>query len=58
MIYDVAGENAQLSRNAYINKYHEEPTWVAVTAYEAIQIIVEAMRESNIQGTDLISERR
>jgi len=58
MIYDVAGENAQLSRNAYINKYHEEPTWVTVTAYEAIQILVEAMRNSNIQGNDITTERR
>ncbi len=58
MIYDVAGEDAQLSRNAYINEYHEEPTWVTVTAYEAIQILVKAMRDSNIQGNDIETERR
>ncbi|MDM8567561.1 extracellular solute-binding protein [Candidatus Halobeggiatoa sp. HSG11] len=60
MIYDVAGENAQLSRNAYINKYHEEPTWVAVTAHESIQVIVEAMQDANIKGepNNLINERK
>ncbi|MDY6994094.1 MAG: ABC transporter substrate-binding protein, partial [Pseudomonadota bacterium] len=50
LLFDTANDKAQLFRQAYRNRYQEEPDWSAAYAYDTAMIIVEAIRKMEVQG--------
>lgn len=50
LIYDIANEKAQQFKEDYKNKYQEEPDERAPFAYDTFMLLVEAIKETNIQG--------
>jgi ABC-type branched-subunit amino acid transport system substrate-binding protein len=50
LIFDVASEDAQLFRERYIKRIHENPTWFSATSYDSALIAVQAMLDANISG--------
>ena len=50
ILFDVAGEKAQQFRNDFINTYEKESGWTAVMHYEAAYILVQAIKNSMIEG--------
>jgi len=50
LLFDTANEQAQQFREAYKARYHETPDWSAAYAYDSIHLIVEALKNSEIQG--------
>ncbi len=50
LIFDTANEQAQQFREAYQAKYHEEPDWSAAYAYDTVMLLVEAMKQTKVQG--------
>ncbi|MDM8564816.1 extracellular solute-binding protein [Candidatus Halobeggiatoa sp. HSG11] len=57
ILFDVANERAQKVRNEYIIKYGENPSWKAMSYYDAAIVAVDAMRKSNVTGSNLAQER-
>ncbi|MFK5968766.1 MAG: extracellular solute-binding protein [Candidatus Marithrix sp.] len=58
ILFDVANEQAQKIRNEYIIKYGQNPGWKAMTYYDAAKVAIEAMRETNAIGKNLVKERK
>ena len=50
LIFDSAGEKAQNFKDRYLKKYHQEPDWIAAAAYDATQIVIEAIKQAGIKG--------
>lgn len=59
VIFDVAGEEAQQFRNAFIKEYGHAPGMKAATNYDAVKVAVQAMRTTGVQGQqeNLATER-
>ncbi len=60
LIFDVAGERLQQGRDLFIKRFGEEPSWVVATAFEAVQVAIEAIKKTKIQGKpeNLVKERQ
>ncbi len=60
ILFDVAGEEAQRFRNAFIARYGYEPGMKAATTYDALKVAVYAMRAVHATGDEpqRASERR
>ena len=60
LIFDVANEHLQQGRGLFMRRYGKEPTWAAATAFEATQVALEAIEQTNIQGQpeNLAEERQ
>ena len=50
IIFDTSGEKAQQFRNKYLEKYHQEPSAIAATYYDATLIAIQGMKEAEVQG--------
>ncbi|ETR71846.1 MAG: hypothetical protein OMM_02181 [Candidatus Magnetoglobus multicellularis str. Araruama] len=50
LIFDTANEKAQLFKNEFENKYHEEPDWISAFGYDTAMIVCEAIRNAGIIG--------
>ena len=58
MLFDTANELAKNFRADYLDKYGQNPDWIAAYAYESAFLIVEAMVAKKIgSNTDLVSGR-
>jgi len=50
LIFDTANEKAQQFEKAYKAKYKAEPDWHAACAYDAAMIILEAVKNTGVEG--------
>ncbi|MBT3321936.1 MAG: ABC transporter substrate-binding protein [Anaerolineae bacterium] len=50
VIFDVASEDAQVFRDAYIKNIDNKITWFAATSYDSALVAIEAMRKAGISG--------
>ncbi len=48
--FDIGGKDLEVFSVKYRKKYKKSPNWVAVMAYEATKLAVEAFKNSNISG--------
>ena len=55
---DIASEPTQRGINQYVRRYQEEPTWVAISAYEASAMIIDVIKTLGIEGSHRIAERQ
>ncbi|MEM9273004.1 MAG: ABC transporter substrate-binding protein, partial [Cyanobacteria bacterium P01_F01_bin.143] len=60
VLFDVLGESAQEFKTNFINKYDQEPSWVAVTFYNSAKAAVAAIARAGVTGNPkmLDQERR
>ncbi|BAP57644.1 MscS Mechanosensitive ion channel [Thioploca ingrica] len=60
LLFDTANEKAQLFKDAYQKKYHNDPDWSAAYAYDTAMILVKAISEAGIKGepTTLATDRQ
>jgi branched-chain amino acid transport system substrate-binding protein len=58
ILFDVANEQARQIRNEYIAKYGQNPSWKAMTYYDAAKVAVEAMKKANVNGSNIVEERK
>ena len=58
-IIDIANQKAQKFRKDYIEKYHEEPTWINAYYYDAMLAAIYALNKPDINvSNDLKSSRK
>lgn len=50
LIYDIANEDAQHFEETFIQRYNEEPDWLAAYAYDTVKIIGEAIEAKHVEG--------
>jgi branched-chain amino acid transport system substrate-binding protein len=50
LLFDTASEKAQIFKDDYRQKYHDDPDWSAAYAYDTAMILVKAISEANLQG--------
>ena len=50
LIFDVASEEAQVFRESYIARTHQNPTWFSATSYDSALVAVQAMLDAGISG--------
>lgn len=50
IMYDVLGEEGANFRQRYIERYGEEPSWLAGTYYDAAKVVVAALSKANVSG--------
>jgi potassium efflux system protein len=60
LIFDTANEKAQQFWQDYQTKYQEEPDWSAAYAYDTAMVVINAIRNAQIEGqtTTLKSDRQ
>ncbi len=51
LIFDTANEKAQRFKEKYHAKYNEEPDWSAAYAYDTILVLLKAIKQAQITGT-------
>ncbi|RKZ42741.1 MAG: hypothetical protein DRQ49_00945 [Gammaproteobacteria bacterium] len=51
LIFDTANEKAQKFKDKYYAKYQDEPDWSAAYAYDSAQVLVKAIKQANITGS-------
>lgn len=56
-IYDLANEKAKRFKNAFVERYNEEPAADIVSSFDVAGVAVAAMREAAITGADLTKDR-
>ncbi|MDM8550680.1 ABC transporter substrate-binding protein [Desulfobacterales bacterium HSG2] len=57
-IADVAGEKGRIFRKEFLEKYDEEPSWVAACYYDAMHVAVTAIEHAEIYGENIRKNRR
>jgi branched-chain amino acid transport system substrate-binding protein len=57
-LLDIASEQTQRGINQYVRRYEQKPTWVAISAYQASAMLIEAMKTIGINGYDRRAERQ
>lgn len=50
LIFDTTNEKGLKFKQAYVAKYKEDPGWHAAFAYDTVMVIVEAIKNTKIQG--------
>ncbi|QTA84390.1 ABC transporter substrate-binding protein [Desulfonema magnum] len=55
---DIANKEAQVFRQEFLDKYNEEPSWVAACYYDAAHVAVEAVRQSKNRENENIRKYR
>lgn len=50
MMFDVLGEEGATFRQRYIDRYNQEPSWIAGTYYDGARLVVEALKQVNVSG--------
>jgi branched-chain amino acid transport system substrate-binding protein len=60
LIFDTANEKAQEFKNTYLEKYHEEADWSAAYAYDTAMVLVKAIKQAKITGTQesIVTDRQ
>lgn len=59
LIFDTTNEIGLKFRDAYEDKYGEEPGWHAAFAYDTVLVIIDAIKKTGVKGnTDKIKEDR
>ncbi len=51
LIFDTANEKAQRFKEKYHAKYNEEPDWSAAYAYDTAMVLIKAIKQAKITGT-------
>jgi len=59
LIFDTAGKDAQKFREIYRSTYRETPDWISAYSYDSAQVLIEAMKKSNVVSSpsSLTSDR-
>ena len=58
LLYDTAGREAGVFRQAYRARFGHQPDWRAAYAYDSARAIAEALERADVSGLDLASVRR
>ncbi len=55
---ELADEKGSVFRQSFIKQYDEEPSWISVCYYDAMQVAVEALMRAEVQGKNIREDRR
>lgn len=55
---DIADKEGLAFRQEFIEKYDSEPSWIAASYYDAMNIALRAVENAEIQGQDIRKDRR
>ncbi|MGC9504683.1 extracellular solute-binding protein [Baaleninema sp.] len=60
LIYDISNEAVQEFRNQFIEKYQQNPTWIAALSYDGAKVAIEAIKRANASGDrkQVLQERK
>jgi branched-chain amino acid transport system substrate-binding protein len=60
LIFDIVGEQGQIFKNKFIQKYQNPPGWTEANSYEATKVVVEAIAKtsSKSQNVDIKTQRK
>jgi branched-chain amino acid transport system substrate-binding protein len=48
LIFDTAEKNAQEFRDQFLDVYHKEPDWIAASAFDTANVMLQAIKSANI----------
>ncbi|MBF0118394.1 MAG: ABC transporter substrate-binding protein [Desulfobacterales bacterium] len=57
-IADIAGHEGRLFRKDFVNKYYDEPTWIAAMYYDAMHVAMKAMEKAGVSYITNIRDAR